>query len=191
MKHYFAIWILVILSCSACGSTQQHPSAAEKAADNAVDAIEEILSKKYHMKAIGVTFSMPRGIIKKLGIDFNIRGPLSKEQLRAILINMTQDFVNYVNVDQKIQLHLEHRPFTFKNVEITLFLISSGDHEIEHPNIGIAEISKGELTYITVININEMPHYETEEYESYEEALKIVQERSSKKDSVTTTIPNT
>lgn len=175
MKYCIAIWILIILTFSACASTQQHPSAAEKAADNAVDALEDILTKKYHMEAIGVNFSIPRGIIKKLGIHFNIRGPLSKEELRTILVYATQDFVDYVNADQKIQPFLEHKPFTFKNVDIILFVKkSNGYSRIEHPNIGVAGILKGRLWYDTIVSINDMPQDQTEEDETYEEALKIL-----------------
>jgi hypothetical protein len=152
-------------------------SEAEKAVNHLISEIELKLTKKYHMRTTGIVVGMPGGIVKELGIKFQIEGPLSKQALRELLIFSTQDFVDYLNANQKIQPFLEKQPFGIKNVEITLFLIDSSGMNIDHPHIGIAGICRGVLYYLTLKD-SDMPPAKTRTEESYEEAIRILREQT-------------
>jgi hypothetical protein len=126
--------------------------------------------KKYKINAIATTISMPGGAVKLLGLDFQVRGPLSKEEIRKILIDLAQDFVVSVNSDEAIKPYLENYPFEIKNIEITLFFMDSRNIRLNDPYIGIAGISRGKLDYQILIT-TDIPSIKSEFDESYEEAL--------------------
>ena len=146
----------------------------EKAVNNLLHQIEISLTKKYKIKAIATDVSMPGGDVRLLGLDFAIRGPLSKEQIRKILIDLVQEFLANVNSDETVRPYLIHYPFKIENINITLFLKDAKGYGIDDPSIGIAEISRGILAYETIFRTDGMPSIKTAAEESYEEALKVV-----------------
>ncbi|MCW3109843.1 MAG: hypothetical protein JWQ09_4349 [Segetibacter sp.] len=115
---------------------------------------------------------MPGGIVKLLGLDFQMVGPLQKEEIRKLLIQLAQEFLIYVNSNEAIKPYLEHYPFEIKDIDIILFFIDSQGKELEDPKIGIAEISGGELSYETITTTDNIPSIKQRLKESYEEALK-------------------
>jgi hypothetical protein len=178
MRNLFlwSIFNFVFFLNLLCAGTNM--SQAERTVDHLIGELEKRLTTKYHLEAVGVSVSMPRGIVKKLGIDFDIEGPLSKGELRKILIHSSKDFIEYVNANQDIQPFLEKRPFKIENVEITLFLMDSSGINIDHPDIGIAGIKQGVLYYRTLID-SDMTPAKTRTEESYEEAVRILREQAT------------
>jgi hypothetical protein len=136
--------------------------------------IEHSLEKKYKMKTIGTNVAMPGGVVKLLGLDFHIRGPLSREEIRKILIESAQDFLTMVNSDEAVRSYLENYPFKIENVHITLFCIDSRGFKLDDPYIGIAGIARGELDYKILIT-TDIPSIKSEFEESYEEAMEALQ----------------
>ncbi len=167
------VWVLTLSWISP------HMSKAETVVDQLMFKIEQRLTQKYHLEAIGVSVGMPGGIVKTLGLKFQIQGPLSKNELRRFLISSAQDFVNDVNANQDIQPFLEKHPFGFDNVEIVFFLIDANGYEVDHPHIGIAGIRRGKLDYTSLVTVNNIPKIVVEEWETYEEAVQILQEQAA------------
>jgi hypothetical protein len=129
------------------------------------------LKKKYEINTIATTISMPGGIVKLLGLDFQMLGPLSKEEIRKMLITLEEDFLVFVNSDEAIKPHLNNYPFRIENIEITLFFIDSKRMELLDPNIGIAEVSGGSLEYKILSRTEGFLSIKSTSKESYEEAL--------------------
>jgi hypothetical protein len=144
---------------------------SEQIVDHLLYQIKHSLGKKYKMKTIATNVAMPGGIVKLLGLDFHIRGPLSREELRHLLVDLAQDFVAFVNSDQAIKPYLENYPFEVKNIDITLFIRDSRGIRLEDPYIGVAGISRGRLDYQILITADDIPSVKNESEESYEEAL--------------------
>lgn len=185
MKRLFIILIGLISLCTI-GFKFMH---LEEIPENE-EAVNELLSvstmklkKKYKMRPSGTGVAMPGGVVKKLGLDFHITGPLSKDDIRKILVHSAQDFLSYINADKEIRPYLDHFPFEMNNVELTLFLNDSQGTGLSNPHVGIAAISTDELEYDYLVdhyekslNIN-MPKIIKKEKESYQEALKALQAR--------------
>lgn len=51
------------------------------------------LAKKYNRRPFAISVAMPEGDIQYLTLKFQITGPLSKEQMRKILIHAAHDFL--------------------------------------------------------------------------------------------------
>jgi hypothetical protein len=150
-------------------------SPTEKTVNSLLDKNAKFLSKKYKMRAIATNVAMPGDVVKILGLHFQIQGPLTKNELRKLLINMAKDFISTINENKDIYQSLEHNPFDIKALDITLFLIDSNSIDIEHPHIGTASIKYGVLTYKTYIT-TDIPELLCREDETYDEALKKLQE---------------
>ena len=114
---------------------------------------------------------MPGGTVKLLGLDFQIRGPLPKEEIRKLLIELNREFILLVNSDENVRPYLEHYPFEIKNIEITLFFRDARGMKLNDPHISIAGISRGRLDYQVLTRTDGIPSVKSESVESYEEAL--------------------
>ena len=142
----------------------------EQAVNRILNEVACILKKKYKMDPIATEVSMPGGIVKRLGLDFQVRGPLSKEEIRKLLIEAAEQLLSTINMDMEVRPYLEIYPFTIKNVTISLFILDSTRRRVDHPYIGIASIRRGKLDYWTLVNKNNIPKRITESEESYDEA---------------------
>lgn len=149
-------------------------SPAEKTVNYLFEKNARFLSKKYDMRPIGTNVAMPRGNVKLLGLHFQIRGPLQKNELRKILINSAKDFISIVNDNTEIHKYLEHDPFGIQALDITLFVIDSQGMGVDYPDIGVASFRGGNLHYKMIAGID-VEKTITREEETYEEALKKIQ----------------
>lgn len=123
--------------------------------------------KKYKMLPVATNIAMLRGIIKLLGLDFQVQGPLSKDEIRKILINISQEFILKINSIEELKKLLQNYPFEIENIDITLFIIDSNGKGLDAPHIGIAGIKKGRLNYWSFIRKDNIPKIEEESIESY------------------------
>lgn len=170
MKYLIFLFAFLLIGFKISMSTDQIPDS-ECVVNKLLGQIANHLSKKFNMNPIATNVAMPREVVKLLGLNFQLVGPLTKEELRKILVNSAQDFLSSINADKDIQSYLERIPFQINNIGITLFIIDSTGIEVDHPFIGIAKIREGKIEYLTLIT-TDIPNLKTEEKETYEEALK-------------------
>lgn len=153
---------------------------SELAVNSLLTKIAEAFKEKYKIKPIGTNIAMPGGVVKLLGLEFQVQGTYPKERIREILISLVQDFQNFVNSDKEIKLYLLNYPFLINEIDITLYFVDSKGLQINYPNIGIAEAVEGDLTYKTLNRTSENYLFIQSRFtESYQEALKAI---SNKKD---------
>ncbi len=170
---------------SAGRSPQYEISPREKAVNKVMGRNSKMLAEKYCMRPVGVTVAMPGGDIQYLELEFQLRGPLSKQEIRKILIHSAHDFLADINSDPELCSYLKNHSFTIKDIGIGLFLIDSSERDLRDPDIGIAAISKGEIQYDTLITTydtvikTEIPVFKSNYRESYEEALKILEDQEN------------
>jgi hypothetical protein len=172
-----------------CGSKNYEIPPNEKAVNDVVGRNSKALAKKYCMRPFAITVAMPGGDIKYLELEFQIRGPLSQQELRKVLINSAHDFLNDINADLQLCSYLKNNHMEIKDIGITLFLIGSTGIGLKAPYISIASISKGKLEYEimalkydTVIK-REIPYIKSVSTETYEEAINALKTQNKVLDS--------
>lgn len=133
------------------------------------------LSKRHKMSFFGDVGGMAR-CVNLLGLVFQIPGPLSKNQLREILIDCVEELLNAINTNEKLRPYLKNYPFTAKEVEIKLFIIDQKGEDIYDPEIDVAAAHNGILRFTTTDKNNTFV-YKSQIKEDYETALKIVKEK--------------
>lgn len=174
MKNFYLILVLLFLFVNVgCDQIPQD----EKAVNNVISRNSKMLAEKYHMKPVGVGIAMPGGDIKYLNLEFQIYGPLSKDDIRKLLIHAAHDFLADINSDSELCSYLKNHSLTIQDIGIVLFLIDSSGRGLRDPYIGIAEISHGKLRYDVLIEKYDdvikktLPKIIYECNESYEEAM--------------------
>ncbi|PJD93787.1 MAG: hypothetical protein CK425_12420 [Parachlamydia sp.] len=175
MKKMLSLMYLLSFFLMSC-ETQNYQNGEDRSSrgqvvNDLLYRIENSFEKKYKINAIATNISMPGGVVKLLGLDFQMLGPLSKEEIRKILITLSEEFLVFVNSDEAIKPYLKNYPFRIENIGITLFFIDSQRMDLDDPYIGIAEISRGFLEYKILITIDDIPSFKSTSKESYEEAL--------------------
>ncbi len=132
----------------------------------------KIIQKKYGLRAAGLGSAMPGGPIRELVLAFQAKGPLSKDELRKILILAAREVVSLVTNNQEMQQYLYDPPFTIKNVQLIIYNHDKKNYPSHYPNVSVVQISKGILTYRST-DPNNTFVYKTCVDETYEEALQL------------------
>lgn len=166
----------LIVSWLYNNQTKYEISPREKAVNAAVGYNIKFIKDKYKLIPFGTTIAMPEGDIQYLELKFQIYGPLSKDIIRKMLIEVANDFLTNLNQDIQLCAFLDKDKLDIKEIGIEFFLIDKCGRGLDHPNIAIASISKGKLEFLTLANNEEnFRDFVSEEQESFEEALQILQ----------------
>ena len=147
------------------------PSKATLLVNKVVGKTQRILVKKYPFKTIGVGLGMPEGIIEAVDLSFYSTEKLTKEILRMRLIDSAQELLKQINNNEEIQSYLIKSPFTIENVQIIIYNSDIDGMDLYDPEICVAEISYGILTYNTNDPEDEYK-YKNEFIETYDDALR-------------------
>ncbi|OJU80233.1 MAG: hypothetical protein BGO10_01755 [Chlamydia sp. 32-24] len=170
--------ILKILLIPVClfGCFKDTRSPATQAFENTLYQSAKALEKKYNVSAMGSGGSAPMGVISNFTLSFEKKGILTKEECRKLLIAMGGDFLQLINTNKEVRPYLYKYPFEAIDININLFIRDEKGNYVEHPNINVADLFLGNLSY-------ETQHYDrvkdslktiTEERESVEDALKML-----------------
>ncbi len=160
---------------------------AEAAAGQILSQGSRVLSEKYKIYCCGSGVSMPGGIVQKFNLSFTITGHCEKEYLRKTLIECAHDLLQIINSDKEIQPFLIKNPFTIENVQIVYFIYDKNGLNVVDPLITTAQIAHNYLIYRTLDRDNTF-NYKNEFTESYEEALKFLENDEIKTKTVVLTL---
>jgi hypothetical protein len=132
-------------------------------------------AKKYKLHVAGEGAAMPGGIVESLFLSFSYQGILTKNEIRKIIVGCTNEVLNAATSNDNLQEHLKLKPFTIDNIDIDVFIHDSQGNYIYDPNIFVADIRNGIITYKTRDPQNDYK-YKSEVTETYAEALKLLQQ---------------
>lgn len=152
--------------------------APDQVALSIIDKTGNTLEKRYKMIPCGIGM---REKFEFLEISFHIRRSILKEELRYMLIDSADEFLKNINSSEKIKPFLKNYPFAYKNVGIIFYIYDNAGYDLCHPNITIAEIVSGKLTFRTNDPENTNRYKETTK-ESIEEALQLINMQKAKKE---------
>ena len=131
------------------------------------------LTKRYPMRIIGITGGLANSV-NILGLSFQIKGPLSKERLREIIVDCVEEFLTPINANERLRPFLKNYPFTANEIEIEIYIVDETGRRLYDPEIMFAGESNGTLRYRTV-DINDKLGFKSYFEEDYETAHKLVQ----------------
>ncbi len=138
----------------------------------------ERLSKKYHLSFSGIGGGEKDGKTWLMSVSFNRYGePLTIEQGRRIIVDCVQEYLADINRHEELRPYLSNYPFTAHNLDIAIFNFNSKGESIVDPYLEVMADYKGEMMYFTSDPENSY-RYKSRTYESYEEALAILEKEN-------------
>lgn len=167
MKSLLLFLIISLFSSCSNHSIPEH----EKIADRITALTANKIEKETGMRLIGTGGGMIHRI-RMMGMSFNYFGEMSIEKGRELLIYCSDEYLSDINSNEQIKVHLAHHPFTYKDIEIRIFV-----YQPDHTDVPIGELSvlaayDGCLTY--KIRQSDPVILKKVHEETYEGALKLV-----------------
>lgn len=174
--------VLVMFLC-ICGGfmtmkdQSYRPSKGEQLVNSILNKTAAIIKNKYGIRPCGEGATMPGGPVQGLMLCFNTTHPLTKKELRKLVIESAHTLMSQVNENREIQEFLKNKPFTILNVEIIIYNHDKNGREVFDPGISVAQTLQGNLMYCTT-DKSDTFRFEKCLEETYEDALKALQEDS-------------
>ena len=131
------------------------------------------LRTKYPLSIIGVGSGQEDKKRIMIGVSFLLNQSLSKDECRELLVDITEVLLKNINQSEDLQPYLYNLPFSYKNMNINVFLRHPDCSDINYPDISVFSLMKGVVGY-DIDDPKIRYRYSTEE-EPYEKALQIVQ----------------
>lgn len=135
------------------------------------------ITKKHHISHIGTKVAM-MDCVEFMGLHFQANRRLSKDEARNIVVNGARDFLADINQNEEIRKYLEIYPFDLQHIEIVIFINTPDNGTSYHPDLAVVAARRNKVTYATNDPQNEYK-YKLEEEESFEDAVKILQNQAS------------
>lgn len=183
LKTYLSsIPILFASFFDLIGGMMHSKNPGEEGMNKAINSTAIQLEKKYQLTLDGRGGGSKEGKISMEFLNFELNKKLTKDESRRLLVDVVNLALKHINSDPNLTEHLYNPPFTYKNLEITIFFNNPDHSEIFHPEIQeIALLGNGAVKYGT-ISPDDRFQYKSIVNEPFEEALKIVaQEQAAKK----------
>lgn len=118
--------------------------------------------------------------IHVLDVDFDTNLYVDVPQARKLIVPCIKEFLDQINSDKQIRPYLHDYPSTVKNIGLGIsFSNKKTGRCITYPYIAYVFTLKGKIYYNYYSNSEAWTPLEDAHEESYEEALRIVQENKS------------
>ena len=175
MKNKFTTFLIVnlflILSINASIFTPR----SEHYKYRLIDRYAKKMQKEKNFILIG---SGGRGLddVEIIGVTFYSFEKLNTEGARKLLLEVTDEFLNTINSYKKIRQHLRNFPFNSKNLRFDIIFIEEPGKSVPENYIAYISLTEGKIMYANDKN----DQLKVIRNESYEEAVKIVNENQPK-----------
>jgi len=136
------------------------------------------LENRYGLVPIGSGGGNIDNKSRKETVSFHLYHKLTKEEARILIIEIVELLLHNINIDKVIAPYLYNFPFTYKNIEATVFIYEKDESDLFDPNIGLISLTRrGTINYVTYLPNSKWCEYATDVEEPYEQAYKIVTQK--------------
>ena len=177
MNQLFFIYFILLFVVTSCSSSKEDEIVAHRL----VYRVSDVLESRYQLRYVGYSEAGDKSGFTKIGLHFDRFGKLSKEEGRKVIVDCINVLLNEINSDTKLQPYLINKPFTVSNVDIVIIVFTSDQKSVFYPDINVFSTMKGKINYSTKSPDQKFGHY-TEEEETFEEALQIVEQQNKEKE---------
>ncbi len=157
------------------GFDQEELPTVDIIIDKVISKTLSKLQQKQPLSMIGIGGEQKNGKEKAIDVSLALNKILNKEECRELVVECLELYLKDINDSVELKQYLYETPFTNKNLELRIFLTKPNGGDIVDPDICIISVVNGIISY-RVQAANDKYTYTTTK-ESYEEALKIVQDK--------------
>ena len=138
--------------------------------------VAKTLSKRHQMDLIGEGGGM-MGSVYMIGLSFQIRHPLNRNEARARIVDCTEELLVAINSNEEIRPFLKNYPFTTDNVRLAIFSVGLKGEKLYDPHIAVVSVDQSnDITFRTEEPNN--PSYKHRHKELYSEAVAILKNKA-------------
>lgn len=116
-----------------------------------------------------------RRLVRKLNMSFSHHGVINMEEGREFVVYCVQEYLSAINGCEEVKDELVHYPFKPRDIEITLFIRGLKNEDVPIGELDVICIINGIIKY--KIEQQGFSNMKITHTETYEEALKIVEEK--------------
>ena len=154
------------------------PSLKCQLVDQITTQVAKKLQKQLQLLCIGTGGAMMNEI-EILAMSFAYYKEVDLKKARKLLVAAIRDYLHAINSSEEIRPYLKNYPFTVKGLDFAIFMFQPNGSEVETGKIRLFESNRNNLEfYIQEPNPFMKPPFHTE---TYEEALRIVEEEERRK----------
>lgn len=177
--------LLLIISLCGCdipdnNPPDEQPHKEERLADEIIYKVAVRLKNELGLFPCGTGGRMMFQI-QRLFLGFNYYKPLDIETGRKFLIIAVETFMAEVNANVAIRRYLDNYPFIPRNIEISIYIYDQNGKNVEPGKLCVLSAQDGLFEY-TVCDA-QTGSWTTIHKETYEEALKALEQQDHEKQS--------
>ena len=139
----------------------------------------KVLEKKYQMRLSGIGGGVKDKKIWLMTLSFTRDDSLlSENEARKLLIACINEYLDAVNRDEYIRPYLKDFPTTSRNLDFSIHHHQKNGFVAHYPYISVVNCNQGKIGFFTK-DPAERYGYKTKKYETFEEAVAIVQKENA------------
>ena len=178
MKKFIIIFVIVIFVFMLWGINRilefDKPSERSKLTDKIKAVTAKEIHKRFELRCIG-TGGGDAHDVSMLFMAFKSYEPFDIQRGRKLIVDCVNEYLKNVNENEQVRPYLHNYPFLPENIEMVIF----GPNLIEDPpNLKSVSLREGVIEYR--IKKTENSPLENTHEETFQEALKILEEEKSK-----------
>ena len=147
----------------------------ERIADGITAKIAQKMKKEKALQCIGTGGGMMSNI-QRMAISFQFFHEVDLDEARELIVTTTSEYLKAINGSKEVRPYLENYPFGLENVEVMIWIKEPDGHDVPFDQIAQVTLARGMISYYSY-KYDPGNSYQTLHRESYDEALKIVNER--------------
>ncbi len=106
-----------------------------------------LLKKRYPVRVMDYSVDLDKP--EYFQLQLQVKGPLSRVEIRALLEGITEDFLEVVNSDLNLCTYMSNYCVPGDQVGVTLMLVDSSKADLYSPDSGMAFLDKGDFKLTT------------------------------------------
>ena len=147
-----------------------------KIADDLLIKSSKRLAQKHGLHFCGISGGM-MGCVKLMGVTYQLNRAMKKNEARAVIVNCVQEILADINQNEPIRKYLQVYPFDPYHLEVSIFFSTTDHGKLFYPDLSVVTAYNGIIDYATN-DPDDKFKYKTQEVESFEDAVKIVQSQN-------------
>ena len=149
----------------------------EKIANGITYRVGKQLKKDINLQYVGGGGGMMDSI-RMMAMSFQLFHEVDLPEARRILVCATTEYLNAINDSKRVRPYLRNYPFKVENIEIMIWVQTANNRDVAPDEIAFMSSDNGILIYKIVENRTPYTSKEIHQ-ETYQEALKIIQEEDA------------
>src|SRR5262245_47270240 len=105
------------------------------------------INERYGLNYMGISEAGSDGKYKQIGLNFNCKKILTKDEGRKLLLQCTKDTLDIINSYPQFRQYMTNYPFTADNIMIVIFI--QPNQNVYYPNISVFSLYDNILHFQT------------------------------------------